>query len=123
MTSLFNKMAKNLSFDDFLLDELGFYSLIRTKSRDDEVLDQQGDIVIVFGLHEFCQFEARVPVFDVVCSVQCTQYRRGGGCVSNSGTLAPNRQNKASTKYNDDISWLISKYLISEKSKSKRRRL
>ncbi len=37
---------------------------------------------------------------------------RGGGCISNSGTLASNRQNAASPKYNDDISLLISQYLI-----------
>jgi hypothetical protein len=35
------------------------------------------------------------------------------GYVTNSGALASNKQNTASTKYNDDISLLISKYLIS----------
>ncbi len=33
--------------------------------------------------------------------------------MSSSGTLAPNRQNTASPKYNDDISLLISQYLLS----------
>jgi hypothetical protein len=33
--------------------------------------------------------------------------------VSNSGTLASNRQNTASPNYNGDISLLISQYLIS----------
>jgi alpha-D-ribose 1-methylphosphonate 5-triphosphate synthase subunit PhnH len=35
--------------------------------------------------------------------------------VTHSGTLASNRQNKASPKYNDDISLLISQYLIPAK--------
>jgi hypothetical protein len=33
--------------------------------------------------------------------------------MSNSGTLASNRQNTASQKFNDNISMLISQYLIS----------
>jgi hypothetical protein len=59
------------------------------------------------GQDVFCQFEARVPEFKAVFSVQCILYRggEGGGCVSNSGTLASNRQNTASPKYNDDISF------------------
>jgi hypothetical protein len=47
-----------------------------------------------------------------VYSVHCTGGE--GDCVSNSGTLALNRQNTASPKYNDDISLLISQYLISD---------
>ncbi len=49
---------------------------------------------LYFGLDVFCQFEARVPEFDAVFNVQCTLYGGGGGgCVSNSGTLASNMQN------------------------------
>jgi hypothetical protein len=44
-----------------------------------------------------------------VYNVHCTG---GRGGVSNSGTLASNRQNTTSPKYNDDISFLISHYLI-----------
>ncbi len=55
---------------------------------------------------------------DAVFSVQCTLYSPqllgGRGCVSNSGTLASNRQNTASPKYNDDNFLLIEQYLISE---------
>jgi hypothetical protein len=54
--------------------------------------------------------------FDAVFSVQCTLYSPqllgGRGWVSNSGTPASNRQNTASPKYKDDISLLISQYLI-----------
>ncbi len=70
-----------------------------------------------FGLDVFCRFEVGVPEFDAVLSVQCILYRstavRGRGCMSNSRTLASNRQNTARPKYNDDISLLISQYLIS----------
>jgi hypothetical protein len=66
---------------------------------------------LYFWLDVFCPFEARVPDVGAVFSVQCTVYtftavgRRG--CLSNSRTLALNRQNIASPKYNDDISLLI----------------
>ncbi len=48
-------------------------------------------------------------------SVQCIVYtvQGGGGCLSNSGTLASNRQNTAFPSYNDDISLLILQYPIS----------
>jgi hypothetical protein len=72
---------------------------------------------LYFGLGVFCQFEAEVPEFDAVFSVEFTLYSpqlsEGKGCFSNSGTLASNRQNTESPKYNDDISMLISQYLIS----------
>jgi hypothetical protein len=71
-----------------------------------------------FGLDVFCPFEARVPEYYAVVSVQCTLYSPqllgGRGCVSNPGTLASNWQNTASPKYNDDISLLISQDLISD---------
>ncbi len=55
------------------------------------------DVVVVFWARwPFGQFEARVREFDAVYSVQCTLYTGGRGCVSNSGTLAWNRQNTAS---------------------------
>ncbi len=62
-------------------------------ARDEVSLDQQRDVVSAFGLDIFCQFEARGPKFEP--SVQCTVYtvKRGGGYVSNSGTLPSNRQN------------------------------
>ncbi len=42
---------------------------------------------LYFGLDVFGQFEARVPEFDAVFSVQCTLHRgEGRSCVSNSGT-------------------------------------
>jgi hypothetical protein len=34
---------------------------------------------LYFGLDVFCQFEARVPEFDAVFSVQCPLYRGKGG--------------------------------------------
>jgi hypothetical protein len=75
---------------------------------------------LYFGLDVFCQFEARVPEVDTVFSVQCTlfspQLMGSRGCVSNSETQASNMQNTARPKYNDDISLLISQYLISDKS-------
>jgi hypothetical protein len=46
-------------------------------------------------------------------SVEFTLYE-GWSRVSNSGTPASYRQNKASPEYNDDISFLISQYLISD---------
>ncbi len=49
-----------------------------------------------------------------VFSVQCTTVQEGGrGCMSNTGTLASNRQNTVSPKYNEDIPLLILQYLIS----------
>jgi hypothetical protein len=69
---------------------------------------------LYFGLDKFCQFEAEVPKFDAVFSIQCTLYKgEGRGCASNSGILASNRQNIYKPKYKDDISLLISQYLIS----------
>jgi hypothetical protein len=70
-------------------------------------------------MYILCQFEDRVPEFDTVLSVMCTLYVQstavgGMGCVSNSKTLDSNRQNTSSPKYYDDISLLISQYLISE---------
>jgi hypothetical protein len=56
--------------------------------------------------------EARVPESDPVFSVQGTLCTGGGGCVSNSGTLASNGQIINSPKYNDDLSLLISQYLF-----------
>jgi hypothetical protein len=49
---------------------------------------------LYFGLDVFCQFEARIPELNEVFSVQTAR-------------------NTASPKYNDDISLLISQYLIS----------
>ncbi len=47
------------------------------------------------------------------CSVYSSQLLGGGrGCMSNTGTVALNRQTIASPKYNDNISLLISQYLI-----------
>jgi hypothetical protein len=71
---------------------------------------------LYFALDVLCQFEATCRVESqnlTLCSVynaNCT----GGGkvCGSNSGTLDSNRQKTASPKYNDDISLLISHYLI-----------
>jgi hypothetical protein len=95
--------------------------VLRTISTRDEVLlDQIRAVVVVyFGLDVFCQFEARVLEFDAVFSIECTytvytyspELSRGRGCILNSGTLASNRQNTASPKY--DIS-LISQFLISD---------
>jgi hypothetical protein len=61
-------------------------------SRPDEIfLDQQRDVVGVFGQDVFCQFEARVPEFNAVFSVHCTLPQLSGeGLCANSGTLAPN---------------------------------
>ncbi len=73
---------------------------------------------LYFGLDVFCQFEARVLELYTVFSLKCTLYSPQllgvRGCVSNSVTQASNRQNTASPKYNDDISLLISQYLIRE---------
>jgi hypothetical protein len=92
--------------------------------------------LLYFGLDAFCQFEARVPIFDAVFSVQCTVYsvqctvysvqctvysvqctvhscQGQRGCVSSSGTLASKRQNTESPKYKDNNCLLISQYLIS----------
>jgi hypothetical protein len=74
---------------------------------------------LYFGLDVFCPFEARVPEYYAVVSVRCTLYSPqllgGRRCsVSNPGTPASNWQNTASPKYNDDISLLISQYLISD---------
>ncbi len=80
--------------------------------RDEVLWDRKEMSSLYFGLDIFCQFEARVPEYDAVLSVQCTLYGGAGRCVSNSVTLASNRQNTASRKYNDDISLLISQYLI-----------
>jgi hypothetical protein len=49
---------------------------------------------------------------DAVFSVQCSLYipqlwGAARGCVLNFGTLASNKPNTASPKYNDDISLLI----------------
>jgi hypothetical protein len=70
------------------------------------------------GLDVFCQFKAIVQEYEELFSVvQCPlcspQLVGGRRCVSNIGTLVSNRQNTASIKYNDDISLLISLYLIS----------
>jgi hypothetical protein len=71
---------------------------------------------LYFGLDVFSQSEASVPEFETVCSVECTLYSPqllgGRGCLLNSGTLASNRQNRASPKYNDDIALLISQYFM-----------
>jgi hypothetical protein len=73
---------------------------------------------LYFGLdvHVFCQFKARVLAFDnvqyIVYIVQSAAVA-GMSCESNSETLASNKQNTASPQYNDDISLLISQYLIS----------
>ncbi len=73
--------------------------------------------MLYFGLDIFCYFEAKVPEFAAVCSVQCTLYipQLLGGrlCVTNSWTPASYRQNTASPKYNEDISLLISQYFLS----------
>jgi hypothetical protein len=68
---------------------------------------------LYFGLAVFCLFEARVTEFDTQLfslpyTAHCTQ-----DPVSNSGTLDSNWQNTSSPKYKDDISMLISQYLIS----------
>jgi hypothetical protein len=70
---------------------------------------------LYFGLDVFRQFEAIVPELVVVSVYSvCTLYRgEGRDWMSNSGALASKRQNTASPKYNDDISLLISQYLIS----------
>ncbi len=41
--------------------------------------DQQRDVVIVFWAYVFGQFDARVPKFDAVFSVQSVLYKEGGG--------------------------------------------
>jgi hypothetical protein len=67
---------------------------------------------LYFGFNVFCQSEVGVPEFDAVFSILYSPQLLGGkGYVSNSGTLASNRQNTASPKYNDDISLLISQHL------------
>jgi hypothetical protein len=53
------------------------------------------------------------PEFDRVFSVLYSVYSTVGRGMSNSGTLASDRQDTASLKYNDDICLLISQYLIS----------
>jgi hypothetical protein len=65
--------------------------------RDGVFLDQQRDVVVVFWGR----------------SVYTVRGGGGAGYVSNSGTVASKRQNTASSKFNDDISLLISQYLIS----------
>jgi hypothetical protein len=79
---------------------------------------------LYFGLDVFCLFKAGFPEFDLVFSVQCIMYSPqllgSRGCLSNSGTLASYRQNTASSKYNADISLLISQYLISVMRSSSR---
>jgi hypothetical protein len=73
---------------------------------------------LYFGFDVSCQFEASVSEFDAVYSVHCTLYTstysywRGNNCESNSMTLASNRQNTSSPKYNDYISLLILEYII-----------
>ncbi len=52
-------------------------------------------------------------VYSAHCTVHSCWGGGGRGCVSNSGTLASNGQNTTRPKYNDDISLLISQYLIS----------
>ncbi len=65
---------------------------------------------LYFGLAVFCLFKTRVQnVTPTLYNVHCTQ-----NTASNSGTRASNRQNTASPKYNDNISLLISKHLISD---------
>jgi hypothetical protein len=73
---------------------------------------------LYFGLAVFCLFGTQVVEFFChaalppnscgLYSVHCTL-----STASNSGTLASNWQNASSPKYNDDISLLISQYLIS----------
>jgi hypothetical protein len=46
------------------------------------------EMSLYFGLDVFCQFEARVPEFDAVFSIQCILYGGERACVSNSGSLA-----------------------------------
>jgi hypothetical protein len=67
------------------------------------------------GDHRIIPPPLRNWTFDTLFTVQCTVhpvtlYREG---VLNFGTLAFNRQNTASPKYNENISLLISEYLIS----------
>jgi hypothetical protein len=65
------------------------------------------EMLLYLGFYLFCQFEFRAPEFDAVFSVECTLYSPqllgGRGSVSSSGTLASNRQNTASPKYNDNL--------------------
>jgi hypothetical protein len=97
--------------------------LMIIRNRDEIFLDQQTDgVELYFGLDVFRQFEARVPGKLTKCSVygysvptvQSIYRGKKGVCVSNSGTPASNRMNIESPKYNDDVSLLISQYLISD---------
>jgi hypothetical protein len=86
-------------------------SKLHTEMRSCEISKEMSSLY--FGLDIVCHFEARVTEFDVC--VQYTVYTaRGGGCLPNSGTLASNRQNTASPKYNDDTYLMISQFLISD---------
>ncbi len=75
------------------------------------MLDQQRDVVrCIFGLEVFCPIEARFPESDgsVYSEHSPVHSSWGQEFVSNSGTLASIMQNTSSTKFNDDISLLIS---------------
>jgi hypothetical protein len=67
---------------------------------------------LYFGLDVFCESKP-VSEFDAVFGEQCTLYSPQLGLLVKIWALAPNKQNTASPKYNDDISLLISQYLIS----------
>ncbi len=82
-------------------------------SRDEIILDQQRDVVVVFyGLIYSANLKlefhklTQCSVFSVHCTV-------GDGLRVKFRDLASNRQNTASPKYNDDISLLISSLFIS----------
>jgi hypothetical protein len=68
---------------------------------------------LFFGLDVFCQFEGRSQNLTQFSVYSVHNIKGGRGSMSNSGTVASNRQNTASTKYNYDLSLLISPYLIS----------
>ncbi len=85
-------------------------------------LDQQRYVVVVFWAWCILPVWSSSPKIwpcvqwiSVLCTLNSPQLLRGRGYASNSWTLTSNRQNTANSIYNDDISLLISQYLISGK--------
>jgi hypothetical protein len=72
------------------------------------LLDQHREVVVVFGLDEFCLLEAKPPEFFAAYTSTSAMQNIGRGSVSLfEKAVVSSRQNVASPKYNDDITLLI----------------
>ncbi len=80
------------------------------RSRNEILIDQQRDVVIVFLAWCIPLIWRYSPRTDTVYTSTAVG---GEGLRVKSGALASNKQNTRSPKYNDDIPLLISQYLIS----------